>query len=115
MLAPPGSELSHGGRACCPDPDSHPDYELRQAGPHFTAWGLRPVRALGPPAGRSWWGRPRSPGPALSAGVLNPHVGVPVSVCLRAPAPADTQARSGLSGKPQSPGSAVLGTQCRFT
>lgn len=83
MLAPPGSELSHGGRACCPDPDSHPDYELRQAGPHFTAWGLRPVRALGPPAGRSWWGRPRSPGPALSAGVLNPHVGVPVSVCLR--------------------------------
>lgn len=87
VLAPPGSELSHGGRACCPDPDSHPDYELRQAGPHFTAWGLRPVRALGPPAGRSWWGRPRSPGPALSAGVLNPHVGVPVSVCLRAPAP----------------------------
>lgn len=83
VLAPPGSELSHGGRACCPDPDSHPDYELRQAGPHFTAWGLRSVRALGPPAGRSWWGRPRSPGPALSASVLNPHVGVPVSVCLR--------------------------------
>lgn len=108
MLAPPGSELSHGGRACCPDPDSHPDYELRQAGPHFTAWGLSRL------VGRGGGGLGVQAPPSAPASLTRTWACLSACVCARRP-PADTQARSGLSGKPQSPGSAVLGTQCRFT